>query len=362
MYCPSCESLMPDNSKFCGRCGMFLSDKSERLEKLRSDFAWIFRRSWGGFVSGFVGWILVFIISRMLKQDVGSLMNNTVTGLICGVFLGTAGGIIEESAYKAFCGGILGAIGGALGGLLNIPLMGIFSQSEALFPFSIMITWAIGGAFIGATSGIIERSGKKILAGVIFGFAGGAIGGYLGSVFYGSALIEFQPRSWMANRFAEGLSGGLLGASLWFVVGIIEKVYIFKRKEDPSLDIKECGFCSKKNPLKFWYCSDCGKSLPTAAPRQKVAVIPYHGIERVINAFRFLSWLFGVAGAITTPVIFVIFLFQDIFLAFIGIVFSVLFTYLMMLIFRFAADMLACFAKSSYPKAENAAQPQAGRQ
>jgi hypothetical protein len=349
MYCPSCENLMPDDSKFCGRCGMFLNRKSERMVHLSLDFAWVWRRSWGGFISGFIGWIIVFLISRMIKQDIGPVMNNLFSGMICGVFLGTAGGIIEESAYKAFLGALLGTLGGAIGGLVNIPLMQVLQESTRLFPLSIMVTWAIGGAFIGATSGIIERDRKKILAGISFGFLGGALGGYLGSVFYGSVLYEFSPQHWLGNRLAEGLSGGLVGAVLWFCIGLIEKLYIFRRRIDPSLEEKVCDHCSTHNPLRSWYCTNCGRVLQTAAPAQKIVTTPYRGIERIVNALRFLSWLFGVTGVITTPVIFVIFLLNDVLLAFVSVVFSVLFTYLLMVGFRFLADLLSCFVRLSIP-------------
>jgi len=347
MYCPSCENLMPDASKYCSRCGMFLNKKSESLLHLSLDFSWIWRRSWAGFASGFIGWIIVFIVSRMVRQDVGSVMNNVFSGMICGVFLGTVGGIIEESAYKAFCGGMLGTLGGALGGALNIPLMNLFQGSEEFYPLSVLITWAVGGALIGATSGVIEKSRKKIIAGALFGLAGGALGGYLGSAFYGSVLIDFKPQGWLANRLAEGLSGGLVGAVLWFFIGLIEKLYIFRRREDPKLEIKTCDTCGKNNVLRSWYCDNCGHVLPTSAPRQKIVVTPYRGIERIANALRFLSWLFGVTGVITTPVIFFIFLMNNIVLAFISSVFSVLITYLMVVGFRFGADMLSSLIKIS---------------
>ena len=94
MFCPSCENMMPDDLKYCSRCGMFLNKNSEKIVHLSLDFSWIWRRSWGGFASGFIGWIIVFIISRMVSRDIGPTMNNLFSGMICGVFLGTVGGII----------------------------------------------------------------------------------------------------------------------------------------------------------------------------------------------------------------------------------------------------------------------------
>jgi ribosomal protein S27AE len=205
----------------------------------------------------------------------------------------------------------------------------------------------VGGAFIGATSGIIERSNKKVIAGVLFGLAGGAIGGYFGSVFYGSIMMEFHPLGWAATRMIEGLSGGLVGALLWFSIGIIEKLYIFKRREDPEISEKICVKCGKHNDLHFWYCGSCGSVLQTSAPRQKLVKTPYRGMERIINALHFLSWLFGVTGVITTPVVFFIFLNHNFFLACISAIFTVLFSYLMIVGFRFVSDMFSVLVKLS---------------
>ncbi|HCJ67541.1 MAG TPA: hypothetical protein DHV62_09570 [Elusimicrobia bacterium] len=331
---------MEDDAKYCGHCGMFLNKRSELLVHLATNFSWVWRRSWAGFASGFIGWIIVFVIMRIVGENINPIVKDLFGGMICGVFLGTVSGIIEESAYKAFLGGILGTLGGALGGVLNLPLKDIFQSSDFLSSLTIFATWAIGGTFIGATSGIIERNKKKIFAGVLFGLIGGGIGGFLGSVFYGSILIQFNPQGWLIKRLVEGASGGLVGAVLWFFIGIIEKLYIFHRREDPKLEKKVCASCGKQNQLKFWYCVSCGHPLPTAAPRQKMVLTPYRGMERVVNSFVFLSWLFGVTGVITIPVIFFVFLIQDVILAFIIAILLILSTYLLVVFFRFLADIL----------------------
>jgi ribosomal protein L40E len=233
-------------------------------------------------------------------------------------------------------------------------VMEFVQENARIFPLSIMVTWAIAGMFIGAVSGLVEKSRKKMLAGALFGFIGGAAGGFLGSVFYGSVMLEFSPKSWLSSRLAEGLSGGLVGAVMWFSIGFIEKLYVFRRREDPKLDKKICDSCGTQNPLRYWYCSGCGHVLQISAPPQKIKVTPFRGMERIINAIRFMSWLFGITGVITTPVIFFVFLMQDIFLAFIGVVFSILFTYLMVVGFRFLGDLLSCLIRiSSNTKAEN---------
>jgi hypothetical protein len=353
MFCPSCENLMSEDSHYCGKCGMFLSKGSERIIHLGMDFGWIWRRSFGGFSSGFIGWIMVFIIMRMVKPDLGPVVSSLFAGIICGVFLGTVGGIIEESGYKAFVGGLLGAIGGGLGGILTLPLMSLFQGNERLYHLVVLITWAIGGLFIGAASGAIEKSRNKILAGMLFGLIGGGLGGFLGINFFGSVHAEFSLKSWISGRLAEGFYGGLVGAVLWFFIGFIEKVYIFKRREGLKNDKKICEACGKANLMYYWYCVACGKVLQMAAPRQKIRVTPYRGIERSINALKFMSWLFGVTGVIITPFILIIFLFQDVLLAFISVTFFILFSYFMVVGFRFSADLLSGFVSVASQKTES---------
>jgi len=343
MYCPSCENLMSDDAKYCGHCGLVLNKKSLRLERLCTDVAWIWRRGWAGFAAGFTGWIIVFVISRIIGQNTPQAVSNLVSGMVCGVFLGVVGGIMEESLYKATIGGLLGCLGGATGGGINLCVsLLIGGTSRASSPFSILLTWACVGLFIGAASGIIERNRRKIIAGALCGLMGGLIGGLLGSLFYGSAQIEFKPEGWLVKRALEGLSGGLVGAVVWFFIGSVEKLYIFRRREDQKLGEKACDVCKHKNLLRFWYCVSCGSALQVEAPRKKLPATPLRGMERVEHAFRFLSWLAGATGVITAPIIFVLFLTQDFVLALISVVFTVLFFYLMVVLFRAVADFLSC--------------------
>ena len=266
---------MDEGLKYCGRCGMFLNKRSEQIVHLSNNFAWMWRRSWAGFAAAFIGWIIALGISRMIGGNINPFLNSMFSGMICGVYLGTAGGIFEESAYKAFLGGMLGTIGGAVGGFLNIPLIHALSGFNYSFPVSFLVTWGIAGMLIGSASGIVERSLKKALYGSLFGLAGGALGGFLGSLFYASVAADFNIESWVAKRAVEGISGGIVGAMLWFFIGIIEKLYIFNRKEVPNIDSKVCDRCKTHNSLRFWYCSNCGYPLQTAAPRQKIYTVSY---------------------------------------------------------------------------------------
>ncbi len=41
----------------------------------------------------------------------------------------------------------------------------------------------------------------------------------------------------MTGRGIEAFAGGVFGASFWLILGIIEKLYIFKRRTEYKLDI-----------------------------------------------------------------------------------------------------------------------------
>lgn len=349
MFCPSCEKQMPDESGYCGRCGMFLNKASSNFMKLSINIGWILRRSMGGFAAGAVGWVFAMAVSRIVGVNSGPGLHEFLLCVIIGIFLGTVGGIIEDSSYKAFLGGILGCAGGIVGGLFSKIFSAVFSW-DALSTISFMPAWIVMGMFIGANSGIIEKSKRKIFVGMFFGMIAGALGGFMGIEMYGSMAADFvrEGVTWSTVRGIEIFSGGIFGAAFWLVLGIIEKLYIFRRRLELKLDKKICDKCKAQNPLYYWYCIKCGAALQVAAPREKIKVTPFRALERAINGFRFMSWLFGASGIITACVIFIIFLisFRDNpLLAFLIGLSIALLSYLLVIVFSFIADMLSSLVK-----------------
>lgn len=346
MHCPSCEKQMPDTSAYCGRCGMFLNKTSSRMMNMSINVGWMLRRSMGGFTAGAISWIFAMALVRTVGLNSGPGLHSFLLCVITGIFLGTVGGIIEDSSYKAFLGGILGCIGGIIGAFVG-KVFGVIFAFEPLTTISFIPAWAVVGMAIGANSGIIEKSGRKIMVGMIFGMIGGALGGFIGLEMYGSLVADFMKKeaTWIIGRGIEAFSGGIFGAAFWLILGIVEKLYIFKRRLELKLDKKICDKCQTPNPLNFWYCIRCGAALQVAAPREKIKVTPFRSLERTINAFRFLSWLFGAAGIITTVVIFIVVLFQNPLFAFLGGLSIGLLSYLLVVLFGFIANLLSSVVK-----------------
>jgi len=350
MLCPSCEKQMPDAGKFCGRCGLFLNKTSGKLLQLSINTGWIIRRSMGGFAAGAIGWVLAMAVVRTVGLNSGPGFHSFLLCVITGTFLGTVGGIIEDSGYKAFLGGLLGCVGGALGGILG-KILSVMFGGGPLTSVSFIPSWIVMGGVIGAVSGIVEKSGKKITIGVLIGMFGGGIGGFMGVEAYGSLVTDFMKEgsTWITGRSVEAFAGGTFGAAFWLVLGIIEKLFIFKRRWEGKIEQKTCDTCKTQNPLTYWYCIKCGAALQVAAPREKIKVTSFRSLERSINAFKFLSWLFGATGIITTIFVFIIVLFQNplknfMFAILTGLSIG-LTSYLLVVIFGFIANMLSSVVK-----------------
>jgi len=227
--------------------------------------------------------------------------------------------------------------------LIKIKICGITRKEDALLAAELG-AWAVGFIFVKNTPRFIfpdnaaeiikelpqnlEKFGvfadisleeiknkKKIMVGVIAGFIGGAIGGGLGSGLYVSLLIDVNRPGWITSRFIEALAGAVVGMNLWFILGLVEKLYIFNRKQLLDATEKICDFCNTHNSLRAWYCKNCGKTLLVSAPVEKLKITPYRSLERISNAFKFISWLSAVAGVVLVLIIFIFLLFKNPFFA-----------------------------------------------
>ena len=82
MYCPSCERHMPDENKYCGKCGMFLNTTSDHFAHASINIGWILRRALGGFFAGGISWIVAWALARPMGSLHGFLLC-----VISGIFL-----------------------------------------------------------------------------------------------------------------------------------------------------------------------------------------------------------------------------------------------------------------------------------
>jgi hypothetical protein len=268
MTCPACNFTNNDGVAYCGHCRFRFSPANFFFARARDHFYWVFRRAIAGFFSGAVAWFFIPALARVISRDTTAALHFAVQGLLGGAFLGTVDGMVEESTPKTILGGLLGGLGGAIGGAV----FGYYSAglTPAQTPWGIFGFWALAGGLIGLVSALWERSTKKITAGAISGILGGGVGGALGYAVYAYIVQEFNPESWVSKRLCEAFSGGLIGITLWFAIGLAERLIIFHRRPLGDKSFKVCDHCGRPNPLNTWYCGECGSVLQQAAPASRL--------------------------------------------------------------------------------------------
>lgn len=313
------------------------------FSKARDHFYWILRRANSGFFSGLVAWLFIPALSRVLSKDTSPLLLFFATGVLGGSFLGAVDGMVEDSSTKTYKGILFGGLGGGLSGLLFSWLSKVVTSE--MMPVALFTFWGLTGAAIGLVSAIWERSTKKTIAGVVSGLIGGGMGGTWGYMMFGFITQSYGITNWWAVRALEGLSGGIIGISLWFCIGTAERFVIFKRRFVQGQDHKFCEHCKTKNPLQFWYCGHCGYVLQEAAPAASLNLSPYTTLERIKEMFRFLSRLSSTTGLVAGAVVFFVFAPADPFLALLGMVLVSGVSYTLLIVFSALAESLQIFVK-----------------
>lgn len=356
MICPSCGDALGESVKHCIHCGIGITRRSVQMAQVINNCGWVARRALGGFFAGSTGCLIAMAVVRAGAAADGSGASRSLTEVlaqfpgqqpfataIAGCFFGVVGGIIERSAYKSLLGGGLGLIGGLIGGLSYSIFENLFRGQLYGFSLAMAGAWSIAGAMVGLSSGLLEGTRSKITAGIVGGLLGGAVGGGVGSQMYGALLMEIgamQSPAWAASRAIEMLSGGIIGALMWFSLGAAEKLYIFRRRQMVGATKKVCDFCHFENVLKAWYCGQCGSALQVAANREQIQPTPFRGLERVSNAFLFLSWLSSSVGVVMGIVIFVSFAVQNFLFGLFGALIVGLVIYIVSILFKAAAEMI----------------------
>lgn len=316
-----------------------------QLTRVREHFYWVFRRANGGFIAGVVAWFFIPALSRVISQQATVVLHFCIQGFLGGAFLGTVEGMLEESASKTFRGALLGGIGGAIGGAT----FGWFSPqlTPEQTAWGLFGLWACAGTFIGLVGALWERRLKKILAGAISGLIGGGVGGALGYAVYAYLIQEFNPEGWLLRRLCEGFSGGIIGVTLWFVIGWAERLVVFKRRSVGNHNYKTCDHCDAQNPLNTWYCGKCGSVLQEAAAPASLNLTPFTTLDRLRDFFKFMSRLSATTGVIAGLVVFVVFFPINKMLAFVAAVLVGVISYAMLLIFASISESLQIWIKKS---------------
>ncbi len=156
-------------------------------------------------------------------------------------------------------------------------------------------------------------------------------------------LRKFNPEGWGLRRFFEGFSGGIIGVTLWFAIGVAERFVIFRRKQLEGKNHKQCHRCPTQNPLNTWYCGHCGSVLQEAALPASLHLSPYITLDRVRDSFRFLSRLSVTTGFIAGLVIFVVFFSVNKLLAFVALVMVSIISYSLMIVFGSISETIKIY-------------------
>ena len=256
--CPSCNFTSPIPSDYCIRCGFAAARLGPRIARLRDTLAWVLRRSLAGFATGLVGWWIIPAAGRAAGTSLSQSAHFLLSGGLGGFFLGSVEGMLEESTLKSVRGGLAGLLGGLLGSVIAAWV--VHGGKESAGMTAVIATWAAAGAAIGLVSAIMERKPTRVAAGFVAGLLGGALGGWLGYQMYAS-LMDIARPEWGLKRLIEGSTGAILGTVLWAVLGLGEKLFVFRRTIVQNVSYKECETCHHANVLKAWYCAMCGAVL-----------------------------------------------------------------------------------------------------
>ena len=181
-----------------------------------------------GALGGSTAWAFVLALSAAATAGLRSeVLLGAVTGMFLGIFIwshealagrqfGTA---IKRAAFGAGAGLVGGALGAGLGNSV-FTFLGRYAAERSGFSASLGIIlavslgWAIMGAAIGISGGLMIRSRERAW----YGLAGGSLGGLIGgAVFSTLSATSFWP-------VLAGLA--LLGLSIGTLISLVEEAFV----------------------------------------------------------------------------------------------------------------------------------------
>lgn len=194
-------------------------------------WAWALSRLWvGGFIgclgraSGLLAGIIGAFVARIFSHLTG-LELSWVNWLILGAFIGMARGIEKKSLRLLVLGVIAGGVGGLLGGWIYLARPG-GTAVDMEYIALVGLGWAILGALIGLShQGLIEKSRRKIICGIIVGAISGVV-----AMFLWGMVIDY-----IANLVGLWgpvlMEGSIAGMSIWVFITFVS---IIVKKENVS--------------------------------------------------------------------------------------------------------------------------------
>lgn len=164
-------------------------------------------------------------LKKLMADRSGHMSEALVLGLVVGVAIGVALVIAEEvqtprlgrMAMMALSAALVGAVCGAIG---TFVAEAVFSSlASVAFGMLLIVArtlgWAVMGIAAGICPGAVARSGKRVL----YGIAGGAIGGGIGG-------IMFDTLGAITNTGTVSRAVGfpIMGAAIGAAVGLVEEI------------------------------------------------------------------------------------------------------------------------------------------
>jgi VWFA-related protein len=181
-----------------------------------------------GTLGGAAAWPLILALSRRAGSGLpAELALGALTGLCIGAFTWSheplTGRQFGTALRRAAIGAAAGIAGGALGAGLGTTAFSALGNLVAKWGglraslgilLAIALGWAVLGAFIGMSGGLMVRSRERAL----YGLLGGTLGGAVGGAVYG--LLS-------ATSIWSSLTGlALLGCSIAMFISVVEETFV----------------------------------------------------------------------------------------------------------------------------------------
>ena len=107
----------------------------------------------GAIIGIIIGGVIAFLDVLFLEVEIEELLPNVLLSIILGAFLGAALGLALKGGMKIAGLALAGVLGGAIG-------VGIVSAITNDLSLQIFLQGIIGGTFLGAAVGFLEKGGK----------------------------------------------------------------------------------------------------------------------------------------------------------------------------------------------------------
>jgi VWFA-related protein len=181
-----------------------------------------------GALGGTTAWLFILSASSFVEEG---LLTEIIRGALGGMFIGgfiwsheaiagrQLGVALQRALYGAVAGLLGGAAGAGLGNTIFTMLGMLVAEGRGLtaslgIAISVALGWAVLGATVGLSGGLMVRSRERAL----YGFIGGSLGG-----FFGGAVFDLLSATSMWSALA-GLA--LLGTSIGAFISLVEEALI----------------------------------------------------------------------------------------------------------------------------------------